>query len=119
VRWGAVFVAACAGKIEDSADYATKRAQAECNRIQRCQKGAFERDYSDMDECVDDTAAVIQDEIEFQDVLGCPYFPEHAGLCVSRIRHLSCEEWEEEEAFLACDLVFQCPVGGGTTEASP
>jgi hypothetical protein len=116
LKWGAVFLAACVGDIESPDDYATKRAEAMCQRIERCQQGEFERDYSNRDECVEDNAAVIQDEIEFLDLLDCTYLPDHAGLCVSRIRQLSCEEWFEEEAFKACDLVFDCPLGGTVSD---
>jgi hypothetical protein len=103
-----VLLAACASKIDSPEDYTQKRADAECKQIHDCRRGEFDRDYSSMDECVDDTSAVIEEEVEFLDLLDCDYSPEQAGLCVFRIRHLDCEEWAESEAFEACDLVFHC-----------
>ena len=85
MRWGLMCVAACAGRIESVEDYAAERAEAECRQIRRCQKGAFERDFSGIDECIEDTSAVIEDEVEFLELLDCEYLPEHAALCVSRM----------------------------------
>jgi hypothetical protein len=102
-------VAACAGPIDEPADFAQKLAEAECRHVERCQQGLFESEYSDFDDCVDDHVELIEEGIEFsEDVLDCTYVPEHAGLCVSRVRSLDCEQWAAGYEGVACDLVFDC-----------
>jgi hypothetical protein len=115
VRWGSLLLVAC-GAIESPDDFFQIRAKAECKQIERCQRGSFDSEYSSFDDCVNEAAAGLTDEHEyFVETLDCVYVPDEAGKCVSLIQTMSCEDWQENDKFLACDLVYECLGGGFTT----
>ena len=88
-------------------DYREARASAECKRSSVCALGFFESEYVDLEDCVDevsDSLKALEDSI-FD---SCDYDGMEASRCVSRIRSLSCEDYVEGEASLACDQVWDC-----------
>ena len=111
MRSAAALLLVGCGAIENPKDYADARARAECARIQSCELGRFESDFSSEEDCLDDRADVIEDNNDDLDDADCRFVPEEAGACVSRIRGLSCESWFEGESSLACDLVWTCSEG--------
>lgn len=106
----ALWVVGCGG-IAERADYHEARGRAECSRIERCELGYFESEYSSFDDCVGERTDAIEEASDFLDDADCAYVPEEAGACVRRIRAMSCEDWAEGEAGSACDLVFDCVEG--------
>jgi hypothetical protein len=111
VRWAAVALVGC-NTIQSPDDYAHLRAVAECKNIEKCERGFYDSEYSDFDDCVDTHTASLEDEHEVQvDVSDCVYDEYEAYKCVSLIRGFDCEDWAELEAFAACNLVYDCPGG--------
>ncbi len=88
-------------------DYSTRRGVAECQRIERCTTGEFLSVYDDFDHCVDRLGDNLDATIEalYQ---GCTYDGREASRCVSRISSMSCEDYAEGQANLACDIVYVC-----------
>ncbi len=114
MRWAALACVAC-NTIESPEDYAHQRAVAECRQIEKCERGFFDSEYSGFEDCVDDHETSLMDEHEAQvDTLDCVYDSYEAHKCVSLVQRFSCEDWAELDAYLACNLVYDCP-GGFTT----
>ena len=106
-RAAALLLIGC-GPIASPSDYAEARAEAECARIRTCERGQFEAEWRDDEDCVDDQAEAIDENNDDLDDADCRYVAEEAGACVRRIAGLSCESWFEGESGLACDLVWNC-----------
>lgn len=102
---GLVAMSGC-GELKLS-DYRDARARAECNRASVCARGFFESEYVDMEDCIDDESSDLKD-LEDTVFDSCDYDGLEAARCVSRIRGLSCEDYVEGEASIACDQVWDC-----------
>lgn len=94
--------------IEDQAEYVAERAEAECERLEACALGFFEAEYTSPEDCLEERNEALEEEADLYDDLDCKFVPEEAGPCVSRVRGLSCEDWQEGEIGQACDLVWDC-----------
>lgn len=106
-RAATLLLAGC-GAIASPSDYAEARANAECARLQTCERGRFESEFSSDEDCIDTQTEAIDENNDDLDDADCRYVPEEAAACVHRIRGLSCESWFEGESGLACDLVWNC-----------
>jgi hypothetical protein len=107
--WGLLILVAC--PIDSEEDYARRRAEAECALAERCDQGFFESEYTSRDDCVDHQVEMltgVEEYYGFSPDSECTFVPRHAGLCVSRIRRMSCEEWADGDSYFACDLVYDC-----------
>lgn len=102
------------GSISSPTDYADARAQASCDKLQRCELGFFDSEYSGIDDCVRELSNELDDDADALDELDCKFDKEEANRCVSRISSLTCEEWSEGNSLSACDLVYYCEEFGGT-----
>jgi len=118
MRWIALAaVCGCGGSIEAEGDYAEARAQAECGQLERCSRGYFDTTWPSEKDCVDDFKKQIgQVDDQLQDA-DCDYQADEAGLCVSRLKGLSCAEYTLGYEAKACDIVWDC--GGGGTQLPP
>ena len=103
-----LLLCACAGSYATASDYGEARATAECGRIQRCDLGFYDSEYSSQEDCVDERGDEIEEQNDQLDEADCRFSSEQAGACVSRIRGMSCEDWAENDASQACDLVWDC-----------
>jgi hypothetical protein len=105
--WWLIVASGCGG-IGSELDYAQARAEAECGQMEQCELGRFESEYTSLEDCVNQHRELIEDSNRGFGDLDCEYVPDEAGHCVSRIRWMSCEEWRQGEAGIACDLVWNC-----------
>lgn len=109
MRWFALaLLCVGCGKIENDRDYADARARAECKRLSRCDRGYFEDEFRDLDDCTGELADIHEEENDAFDDNDCDYVPEEAAACVNRIGGMSCRDWGEGRAGEACDLVWDC-----------
>lgn len=97
-------VTACGGIHED--DFTTRLAVAECRTIERCARGLFEANFTDMGDCVDAFGDALDDWVD--ELKSCDYDPDEARRCVSRVRSMDCNDWVRGDDERACDLVYDC-----------
>jgi hypothetical protein len=111
VWWMAVLAGCPFGPIDAEVDYAKALAEAECDRMQRCELGYFDATYPSVKDCVHDVSDEIGAADDALQQSQCDYQPDEAGRCVRRVRSMSCEDFAEGDQGDACDLVWDCSDG--------
>ncbi len=106
---GALLLAAGCASYESPGEYALARAEAECDRLQVCELGFWESEYTSEEDCASEREDRLSDRHEELEDLDCDFDPEQATFCVERVRAMSCEDWGySNQGDKACDLVWTC-----------
>ena len=78
-----------------------------CKNLQRCERGYFESEYSDMADCRDEVADNLEDLVDYADDQDCDFDEDEAKECLQSINSVSCEDWYEGDASDDCEDVFE------------
>lgn len=95
-----IFLAGC-GPIPE-ADFPEEFGSTYCKRIKECDKGAYESDYTDKEDCIDDWADFADTMLDLGDLLGGDYNEEMGRECVTAIKDATCGEIDDGD--VECDL---------------
>lgn len=103
--WMCALLIGCKGPVHDEPAFEAEFAERWCDRQEQCALGAFERDYSSIDDCVDDKEDDLQipnwDE-------GCDFDPDGARKCLDYLRDTECAGWERHDIDEACEHAYDC-----------
>ena len=83
-------------------DFPAVYADTVCDRIEECDKGAYENLYDDAEECQDQWADGAEFWMDAADLLGGDYDPEAARECINAIKDADCGDFETGD--YECDL---------------
>jgi hypothetical protein len=106
MRWIVIAVVMVGCIPPKEADYPDVWAGVDCARQQECDKGAFESDWSDMDDCRSQMADFADSVMDAQDLFGGEYDSKHAGECLSAVRTATCEEFQNNDFNGNCDHLY-------------
>lgn len=102
-------------------NWAESFAKTYCKQLQECEKGFFESEFSDLDDCEDEIKDDVEDAAESADDADCNFEEDEAQDCVDSIHESSCEDFYDLDYVDDCDAVYDCegassgPGGTGTT----
>ena len=103
VVWVTALVA-CAPPTE--AEFPEAWAKVVCSREKECDRGQFDSNWEDMDDCRTSRADAADQLLDIWDVFG-NYSEDAAGECLSDMRAASCEEVENGSFDDRCSDVYQ------------
>lgn len=86
----------------------TKYARAVCHQEKRCQQGDFERQWSDMGDCIDEVDGFFEDVQDYFALLECELDEKSARRYLHDLRGASCEEYVSGDYGDDAEI-FDCP----------
>lgn len=102
-------------------NFAEKYGEVFCRQAQKCSRGFFESEFSDMEDCIGEVEEAAEDAMDIADDAGCDFDEGEAEEFLKTLNTASCEEFYEGDAFDNGDQVFDCDGGeflfGGVTGA--
>lgn len=99
--WGLWMVAVVGCSIPEE-DFADTYAVTVCDRLEECDRGDFENQFDDREECWDDLADVAEFFMDAADLLGGVYSEDAARECIDSIQSAECGDFSSGE--YACDV---------------
>lgn len=105
-------LAGCSGVGDVSEDnFAEKYGEVFCRQAQKCYRGYFESEFSDMEDCIGETEEAAEDAMDLADAANCDFDEGEAEEFLKELNGASCEEFYEGDAFSNGDQVFDCDGG--------
>lgn len=95
------------GEVTES-NWTEKFSDVYCNQLEKCSRGFFESEYSDMADCLDEVQDDAEDQADNLDDLGCDFDEEEAQQCLDSFHKASCEDVYEADYLDDCEDVFDC-----------
>jgi len=98
------------GSYEKEEVFIEKVAKEACDLNRKCYYAYYLDEFSDHNDCVDETIEDYEDLSDFFDDIDCDYEPDQAAECVDAVRKASktCEENDLEDVDDACEDVYDC-----------
>lgn len=98
------------GSYEDEDHFIERAAVEQCKVTRKCYLAGYLDEYSDMDDCVDETQEYFEDLADLADDFDCDYEEDKAAECIDAIKQsISCEDDDLEDAYEACfEDVYDC-----------
>ena len=103
-------------------NWAESFAKTYCKQLQECERGYFESEYSDLEDCQDEVKDDAEDAAESADDADCNFEEDEAQDCVDSMHASSCEDFYDLEYLDDCDKVYDCDgssPGPGGTDSPP
>jgi hypothetical protein len=98
------------GSYDNEDVFIERVAKESCDLNRKCYYAFYLDEFSDHNDCVDDTIDDYEDLSDFFDDIDCDYDPDAAADCVDAVRKASktCEENDLEDVDDACEDVYDC-----------
>lgn len=91
--------------------YSHQIANGYCVRLQECDKGDFEDEFHDMEDCIDETLEVLEPVAECSMDEKCEFDGEEAAECDEAIRTSDCDDFSDRDYWGDCDDIWDCDAG--------
>jgi hypothetical protein len=92
-------------------NFAEKYADVFCRQAQKCSRGYYESEFSDMEDCIGEIEEAAEDTMDIADEAGCDFDDGEAKEFLDTLNAASCEEFYEGDAYEDSDKVFDCDDG--------
>ena len=89
-------------------NWAESFAKTYCKQLQECEKGYFESEYSDLEDCEDEVKDDAEDAAEAADDADCNFEEDEAQECIDSLHTSSCEDFYDLEYLDDCDAIYDC-----------
>lgn len=89
-------------------NFAEKYADVFCRQAQKCSRGYYESEFSDMEDCVGEIEEAAEDAMDVADEAGCDFDDGEAKEFLDALNAATCEEVYEGDAYDDADKVFDC-----------
>ncbi len=79
-----------------------------CNQLQKCQRGLFESEYSDLEDCKDEVEEALENAAEEAEDADCDFEEAEAQDCIDSLHASDCDDFFEQDYLEDCNEVFDC-----------
>lgn len=102
-------LAGCIGQVDED-NYAQKYSPVYCQHTKQCNRGLYESEWTDLNDCVDTVTDDIEDLIDDMDDRGCDFDDDDARECIETFAQSDCEDYYEGDAFEDCGVnqIWDC-----------
>ena len=92
-------------------NFAEKYADVFCRQAQKCSRGYYEAEFSDMEDCIGEIEEAAEDTMDIADEAGCDFDDGEAKEFLDALNAASCEEVYDGDAYEDAEKVFDCDDG--------